>query len=111
MKNGYGIEKKRFPLAHGIKVENGGGVKTKTLSNVRGIGMIAAADINKNLYSSDKMKNMIRFALQNGALLRPLGRTVYWLPPLNIEKHTIDELKEATKNALVYAFKQNTIRI
>ncbi len=85
--------------------------ETKTLSNVRGIGMIAAADINKNLYSSDKMKNMIRFALQNGALLRPLGRTVYWLPPLNIEKHTIDELKEATKNALVYAFKQNTIRI
>ncbi|MBY0502136.1 MAG: adenosylmethionine--8-amino-7-oxononanoate transaminase [Alphaproteobacteria bacterium] len=79
--------------------------ETKTLSNVRGIGMIAAADIRLNLFSSDKMKSMIRLAYQNGALLRPLGKTLYWLPPLNIEKHTIEELKEITKRALLYAFK------
>jgi len=78
--------------------------ETKVLSNVRGIGMIAAADIEENVFTSERMKQMIQIAFQKGALLRPLGRTVYWLPPLNIEKKTIDELKDATKSALLYAF-------
>lgn len=80
--------------------------ETKVLSNVRGIGMIAAADVHQDVYSLERMNEMIRIAFQNGALLRPLGRTVYWLPPLTIEKKTIDELKDATGKALFYAFKK-----
>ena len=78
--------------------------ENKILTNVRGIGMIAAADINENDYSLDRMNKMIHIAFQNRALLRPLGRTVYWFPPLNIEKQTIDELKKATKIACFHAF-------
>lgn len=78
---------------------------TKILSNVRGIGMIAAADINQEAFSPDRMRDMITIAFQNGALLRPLGKTIYWLPPLNIHKETIDDLKEITKRALFRTFK------
>jgi adenosylmethionine---8-amino-7-oxononanoate aminotransferase len=80
--------------------------ETEILSNVREIGMIAATDINQEAFSSEKMNEMVRIAFQNGALLRPLGRTVYWLPPLNIKKKTIDELQTATKKALSYACKE-----
>ncbi|MBS0272037.1 MAG: adenosylmethionine--8-amino-7-oxononanoate transaminase [Proteobacteria bacterium] len=82
--------------------------ESKVLSNVRGIGMIAAADINQEAFSLERMNEMIHIAFQNGALLRPLGKTVYWLPPLNIENKTIDELKEITKKSIVYAFKKET---
>lgn len=83
---------------------------TKILSNVRGIGMIAAVDIEENVYTPKRMKEMIQIAFQKGALLRPLGKTVYWLPPLNIEKKTIDELKDITQNALMYAFNKKILR-
>ncbi|MBX9620772.1 MAG: adenosylmethionine--8-amino-7-oxononanoate transaminase [Alphaproteobacteria bacterium] len=79
--------------------------ETKILSNVRGIGMIAAADIKQDAYSPDRMRDMIHIAFQNGALLRPLGKTIYWLPPLNIHKRMIDDLQGITKRALLRAFK------
>ncbi len=83
--------------------------ETKILSNVRGMGMIAAADIKQEAFSSERMKDMINIAFQNGALLRPLGKTIYWLPPLNIPKETIDELSNITRRALSSAFEKRTI--
>jgi adenosylmethionine-8-amino-7-oxononanoate aminotransferase len=83
--------------------------ETHVLSNVRGIGMIAAADINQQEFSPDRMRDMIRIAFQKGVLLRPIGKTIYWLPPLNIQKETIDELKDITKQALFGAFKKNSL--
>jgi adenosylmethionine-8-amino-7-oxononanoate aminotransferase len=79
--------------------------ETKILSNVRGIGMIAAGDIKKDVYSAPKMKKMIHAAFEQGALLRPLGRTLYWLPPLNIDLSTIEALKKASLHALKHTFK------
>ena len=35
-------------------------------------------------------------AVEFGALLRPLGNTIYWLPPLNIETRILNELSEIT---------------
>ncbi|MDA7742130.1 hypothetical protein N8865_00775 [Francisellaceae bacterium] len=34
------------------------------------------------------------------ALLRPIGNTLYWLPPLNINLETLEALGEITKKVL-----------
>jgi adenosylmethionine---8-amino-7-oxononanoate aminotransferase len=78
--------------------------ETDVLTNIRGIGMIAATDIKDHLYTFEKMEKMIHAAFQGGALLRPLGKTIYWLPPLIIENPEIDHLREITKRALLSVF-------
>lgn len=70
--------------------------KTQRLTNIRGIGAIIAAD----LQLSEKQKNqrvghqIFQKALQLGAWLRPLGNTIYWLPPLNTSLQVLEELKD-----------------
>lgn len=70
--------------------------KTERLTNIRGIGAIIAAD----LQLSEKEKNqrigyqIFQKALQLGAWLRPLGNTIYWLPPLNTSLLVLEELKD-----------------
>jgi adenosylmethionine-8-amino-7-oxononanoate aminotransferase len=79
-------------------------VTTKKLKNVRGIGAIVAADlVCKN------PKQRLGFAVYQkavnlGALLRPIGNTIYWLPPLNTTMQTIEELKNITKEAIVSVY-------
>ena len=36
-----------------------------------------------------------------GALLRPLGNTLYWFPPLNTTQPILSDLKEITQKALL----------
>jgi adenosylmethionine-8-amino-7-oxononanoate aminotransferase len=74
--------------------------KTKKLTNVRSIGAMAAAD----LVCDPKRRagyDIFRQAVELGALLRPLGNTIYWLPPLTTEVHVLNELKEITERAIV----------
>lgn len=72
--------------------------KTGKLTNIRGIGAIIAAD----LQLSEKEKNqrlgyqIFQKALQLGAWLRPLGNTIYWLPPLNTPLPVLEELKDVS---------------
>ena len=40
-------------------------------------------------------------AIKAGILLRPLGNTIYWLPPLNITDDEIEELKNKTMQVLL----------
>ncbi|MDP1603820.1 MAG: adenosylmethionine--8-amino-7-oxononanoate transaminase [Legionella sp.] len=73
--------------------------ETHQLNNVRSVGAMVAAD----LVELDNDRVGYRFyqeALKRGALLRPLGNTLYWLPPLNTPAHTIDKLAEITLNAI-----------
>ena len=68
---------------------------TKKLTNIRNIGAIVAADlIDGNGYAVYKK------AVELGALLRPLGNTIYWLPPLNIGKQVLKELQNITQLAI-----------
>lgn len=73
---------------------------THKLKSVRSIGAIVAADL-----ICHSQNRRIGFELQEklaalGVLLRPLGNTLYWLPPLNVEMSTIFELSKLTKKAL-----------
>lgn len=76
--------------------------KTKKLKNVRHIGMIAAAD----LIVPDTQKQqrvgyqVFQRAIKFGALLRPLGNTLYWLPPLNTDHTTLTDLRDITIKAI-----------
>lgn len=76
--------------------------KTEKLTNIRGIGGIMAADLSLK----EKEKNqrigyqIFQEALQLGAWLRPLGNTIYWLPPLNTSLSTLEELCDITKASI-----------
>jgi len=43
-------------------------------------------------------------ALNKGALIRPLGNTLYWLPPLNTDTTTIGKLSEITLHSIKAAY-------
>ncbi len=43
-------------------------------------------------------------ALRYGALIRPIGNTLYWLPPLNTEQDIIGKLAEITLNSINAAY-------
>lgn len=73
---------------------------TKKLINVRSIGGMVAAD----LFCDSKRRagfDVFRQAMELGVLLRPLGNTIYWLPPLTTEIDVLNELKEKTEQALL----------
>ena len=73
--------------------------QTHTLHNVRYIGGVVAADIVGP--SNQRLGYQVyRKAVELGALLRPLGNTLYWLPPLNITREELIQLFEITKIAV-----------
>jgi adenosylmethionine-8-amino-7-oxononanoate aminotransferase len=77
--------------------------RTGFITNVRGVGAIAAADL---VCDPDRRAGfeMYQQAIARGALLRPLGNTIYWLPPLTIEDDTLNTLKMITEDAITTLF-------
>jgi len=75
--------------------------KTGRLKNVRGIGGIVAADLITNNKTPRLGYLIYQAAIKAGILLRPLGNTIYWLPPLNITDKEIEELKNKTMQVLL----------
>jgi adenosylmethionine---8-amino-7-oxononanoate aminotransferase len=73
--------------------------KTKKLHNVRSIGGVVAADLSCNKSGRDGF-SVYRKAIELGVLLRPLGQTIYWLPPLNISHKDIIYLRDKTIQAI-----------
>ncbi len=69
---------------------------TGLLANIRHIGSIVAAD----LMGVDSFK-LYKYAMKNGAILRPIGNCLYWLPPLNMSTETLEELADITKKTLL----------
>ena len=77
--------------------------ETQLITNIRGIGAVIAADIinadRKNI--STWANHFFEVAIKQGAYLRPIGHSIYWLPPLNILPETLLELKQITKHTLL----------
>lgn len=73
--------------------------RTQKIANVRSIGAVVAADL-----CCDSKKRMgfevYQHAVKLGALLRPIGNTIYWVPPLNINPEIIQALKIITERAI-----------
>ena len=77
---------------------------TGKLSNIRGIGAMVAADLEPR---EDKRMGyqVYQNALNNCALLRPLGNTLYWFPPLVIDEETIGNLAKITLKSINEAYR------
>lgn len=73
------------------------------LTNVRGVGALVAADLEDTSLKRIGTK-VYQQALEHGALIRPIGNTLYWLPPLNIDQKTIGKLAEITLNSIQKAY-------
>lgn len=73
------------------------------LNNVRGIGAVVAADLEDR--EDHRIGNKVyQQALNHGALIRPIGKTLYWLPPLNTNHEVIGKLAEITLNSIKRAY-------
>lgn len=77
--------------------------KTGQLHNVRQLGAMVAADFVDESLDKRRGYRLFQEALNRGAFLRPLGSTLYWMPPFITEEHTLLELKEITQAALSVA--------
>ena len=73
----------------------------------RALGMCAAFDVGAPGYMGTVGWEISEVALELGAHLRPLGNTLYVVPPLNIEdadlEHLLDIVRESTERVLVNA--------
>lgn len=76
------------------------------LKNIRSLGAIVAADLIDHSIERIGYK-FHQEALNRGALLRPLGNTVYWLPPLNIPLPAIENLAEITLSSIKAVYNKN----
>ena len=80
--------------------------KTGKISNVRSMGAIVAGDLAET--DSPRIGHQIQQeALSRGALLRPLGNTLYWLPPLTTDLETIEKLAEITLHSIEAVYTRN----
>lgn len=73
--------------------------QTGKLQDVRQLGAIVAADI-KNVCRNRPLYRVFQEALKQGAFLRPLGQTLYWMPPFITTDATLLELQAITESAL-----------
>jgi adenosylmethionine-8-amino-7-oxononanoate aminotransferase len=75
---------------------------TGALENIRAVGGMVAADLAlpREKRGTRSGYRVFREAVSRGALLRPLGDTLYWLPPLNTPATDLDELADITAAAI-----------
>jgi len=90
-------------LAHMLSIAE----ETGLLHNVRGIGAVVAADINKANINADDRLVLFKHAVELGAYLRPCGNSIYWTPPFNCSQESIEHLAEITKMALIKSLRRH----
>lgn len=78
--------------------------ETGLLHNIRGIGSIIAADLVKDRLPPRAGYRLYHEAVKLGALLRPIGNTVYWMPPFTISHAELEALHHITLQAVKRLF-------
>jgi adenosylmethionine---8-amino-7-oxononanoate aminotransferase len=87
--------------------------QTGRITNVRGIGGMVAADLITDEPQQPKTRlgyKVFQEAVKLGAFLRPLGNTIYWLPPLNSDDEVLQQLQKITTQAIMLATMKNETR-
>ena len=76
---------------------------TGAFENSRTLGTVVAADLKLPAELRGKRVGfqVYQEAMKQGALLRNLGNTVYWLPPLNSAPAAIEQLAEITAKSVL----------
>ncbi|MDR3448400.1 MAG: adenosylmethionine--8-amino-7-oxononanoate transaminase [Alphaproteobacteria bacterium] len=72
------------------------------LENVRHLGTIVACDVrtSEQGYLSAVGPRLYRYFIENGVLLRPIGQTVYMLPPYCVTREDLDVIFSTLERAL-----------
>ena len=71
------------------------------VKEARSMGVIMAIDLNISTNRYGKLRDKLyTFFMENGVLLRPLGNTIYVLPPYIITNEQLDKIYSTIKNAL-----------
>ena len=77
------------------------------IADIRQHGMILAMEMvrdkpSRTAYDWKERRGMrvYRHGLERGALLRPLGNVVYWMPPYVITPEQIDTLAQITREGI-----------
>ncbi len=102
---GFGEEVAAFSAALAARW-NQVAAATGALRDTRALGGMVAADLAVDREGAPRGRPLragqavFREAVARGALLRPLGDTVYWLPPLNTPGDDLDHLAEVTAAAI-----------
>jgi adenosylmethionine-8-amino-7-oxononanoate aminotransferase len=78
---------------------------TGKITNIRSIGAMVAGDLEETGIPRIGYK-IQQEALTRGALLRPIGNTLYWLPPLTTDGQTIEKLAEITQQSIDAVYKE-----
>ncbi len=73
--------------------------KHSSVKNFRQTGMILAFDVKPRI-DENFSRRFFEEALKNGLLLRPIGNTIYWMPPFICNQEEIDFLGKKTLVAL-----------
>lgn len=94
------LEKELYPQMQCVMNE------TNQLRNLRYIGSVVAADliIPAHLQSRRVAHEIYQHAMHLGALLRPLGNTLYWAPPYTTSHDTLTELRDITIQAINHVY-------
>ena len=74
--------------------------ETGLLKGIRQVGSVVAAELVLPTPMERAGYQVYQEAVKLGALLRPLGNTLYWLPPLNTPEETLLDLQDITARAL-----------
>jgi adenosylmethionine-8-amino-7-oxononanoate aminotransferase len=69
------------------------------IAHVRNQGMVWAFDVQTN--NQQFQRDFYQQALAQGLLLRPIGKTVYWMPPYVISHDEIDFMMNTTKQVVI----------
>ncbi len=72
----------------------------KGVRRTRALGMVGALDLGDDGYLAELGWRVQREARARGAQLRPLGDTVYLIPPLNISRADLGLLLEVTRESI-----------
>lgn len=70
------------------------------LENVRGIGGIVAAELPLQSHRPRLSLDIATAAAKKGVLLRPIGNTLYWMPPLIAKESELLLLRDVTRTVL-----------
>jgi adenosylmethionine-8-amino-7-oxononanoate aminotransferase len=71
---------------------------TLPISNLRNIGMIWAFELEET--SKKTIKKITMKAIENGLFIRPIGNTIYFMPPYVINHDEIDFMIDTTLEAI-----------
>jgi adenosylmethionine-8-amino-7-oxononanoate aminotransferase len=87
------------PKAARVKAAIGAMTAIPGVTNPRALGMCAAFEVGLPGYMGKVGWEISGVALELGAHLRPLGNTVYIVPPLNIESDDLDRLLQIVRTS------------